>query len=715
MLFYFSDAGTQTPTSLSSDSPRKRALRLEIKKLKRKLEFESPVSSKKKKITEKDVIQFCEDHISDGMTNFIKTHLDMSKRSRKGARYSSEYKQFALTVYFLGPKVYKYLATWLCLPSKSTLYRITKNWEIQPGLNDFMFSVIGSKVSSLPENDRDCILCIDEMSLKRFLFYNRRRDEVVGFHETLSGKTYQPAKNILVLMARGLRSNWKQPVAYFFVNTISSKELKDIIFGTIISLKNLALNVLCLISDQGAIFVKFVKENNITPENPFFMVENQKVFFMFDVPHLLKSTRNNLFKYKLQSPEGVTDKKYLELFYEKDKQQHLRLAPKLTDNHLNPNNFKKMKVNLAAQILSATVAAALNTYIALGALPLSAVFTATFIEKLDKLFDMLNSYKMTDTKQFNKPFVGSELQISFLNEMYCFFDNTKVLQDNGKDITNTMKFINGWKLSIKAFLNLWELLKSKYKFIYTRRLNQDCLENFFGSLRQQAGNARNPTPIQCIQGFKKLFCLNYFQHSEGANCIEDFDKILISANPENIKVFQNVLPEKSIFSNLEIGVADYIELDLPEQNALNYVGGYLVRKCLERHDCELCQVYAKEHQDLSDEVFFSHFKAYENKNKDTFGNLMMPPKNFVEYIYTLETKFCELFPVLSIHPNAGVRIKEEFKSYVMPHPCEYFPKDFLLSLYTRLRMYYTLKYLNRELANIRGFEKNYKLNILRHL
>ncbi|KAK9710421.1 hypothetical protein QE152_g26003 [Popillia japonica] len=58
-----------------------------------------------------------------------------------------------------------------------------------------------------------------------------------------------------------------------------------------------------------------------------------------------------------------------------------------------------MKVKFASQVFSHTVAAALYTYVSLGALPASAIGTALFVEKMDKLFDILNSSRGALIKQ----------------------------------------------------------------------------------------------------------------------------------------------------------------------------------------------------------------------------------------------------------------------------------------------------------------------------
>lgn len=79
--------------------------------------------------------------------------------------------------------------------------------------------------------------------------------------------------------------------------------------------------------------------------------------------------------------------KDIEAFYNKDKELHIRAAPKLTDKHIHPNNFEKMKVKYATQILSHTVAASLCTYVSVGALSPLAMGTAEFLSKFDSLFD----------------------------------------------------------------------------------------------------------------------------------------------------------------------------------------------------------------------------------------------------------------------------------------------------------------------------------------
>lgn len=74
-------------------------------------------------------------------------------------------------------------------------------------------------MASLDTKQRVCSVCIDEMSVKTYLHYDIRKDEIVGFHDGV-GKQKMPAQSVMVVMARGLYAKWKQPLAFFFRSII---------------------------------------------------------------------------------------------------------------------------------------------------------------------------------------------------------------------------------------------------------------------------------------------------------------------------------------------------------------------------------------------------------------------------------------------------------------------------------------------------------------
>lgn len=703
--------------TLSANSPRKKILKEEIKSLKRTAGTARCKKELDTGITMEDVYKYLEKNYSEQSCKVLKSQLTLLNKSPRGCRYTDEFKKFAMSVYFLGPKAYKKFSTMYRLPSKSTLNRFTRRWVVNPGFNEFIFHLIELRSRLLNEKEKDCILCLDEMSLKSHLFYDISKDKIVGFQESYKSdnNNMDVASSALVVMARGIASSWKQPIAYFFYkSTAASNEIKDILFESVRRLNSIGLNVLGVVSDQGSNFQKLVKGNlKLTPDNVFFFVDDIRLVYFFDVPHLLKSTRNNFFSYSFLLPEGATNKSYLETFYNNDKLKEYRLCPKLTNEHIFPNNFQKMKVKYASQVFSHSVAVALYTYIDFNVLPSEAKVTAKFIKTMNDLFDLLNSCHLNN---FNA-FMGTQKQLKFLEEFETLLKSLNVVNSAGKYLTNKMKFIFGWKLTINSIKALWVTLKSKgYTFLLTRNLNQDCLENFFGQVRNCCGNARNPTPIQFSRGFKKLFTLKYFDQVDGANCMNDINDVLLNISPDLVeKCKEFVFPESIPINSLKVFTSDYRNLNSTDGNALVYVTGYLLKKSLLQHSCDVCLEFNERNTLEKQATLFAKAKAYSNTEELPFGGLTVPSLNIVEYIIQLENIFIDNFNKFACYNSVGTRLKDLFKNVTFTHPCKNFPINYFLSLYSRLRIYYTIKFANRNIKNKTINKPHIKLTILQNL
>jgi hypothetical protein len=368
-------------------------------------------------------------------------------------------------------------------------------------------------------------------------------------------------------------------------------------------------------------------------------------------------------------------------------------------------------VKYAAQVLSATVAAAMSLSIRFGFLPASASGTVEFVERIDKLFDLFNSSTTSTGKKYNRAFKGLDYQINFLKECYEFFENVKVINHQNRDITNNIKCLKGWKVSINGLIELWDILKGAgYQYVFTRRLNQDCLENLFGSIRQKSGNNFNPTPIQFFRSFKTLFCINIL-NSGTENCQEDHDQVLlkISDMPE---VTEPQDPNQIVHETQEPVIDhDYQNCDILQKNFARYICGYLIKKCLSVHTCDVCLTFAKGHDTLDDTTLFCYFKAYENASADAFGNLQMPDDSFVFFFAMLEGIFQNSFEELVLKRNILKELLILYNTVAFKHPCINFPYNYVIKLYARIRLFYTLKFANR---NFKIPNRNRKLIIWRH-
>lgn len=111
---------------------------------------------------------------------------------------------------------------------------------------------------------------------------------------------------------------------------------------------------------------------------------------------------------------------------ERDKQKCYRCAPKLTHSHVYPSTFEKMRVSLASQVLSHTVASGMNTYVTWVTLPASAFATIEVIERFNDLFDILNSCMVRDPAKFKNAYDASDFQLDFSIQLWIF----KFLKNN---------------------------------------------------------------------------------------------------------------------------------------------------------------------------------------------------------------------------------------------------------------------------------------------
>lgn len=152
-----------------------------------------------------------------------------SGKKAKGRRYTPEEKALALILYKHGPKNYRNMRKMFILPSKRTLGRFSARLIFHTGIDTKMFAHIKKKVGSLPELDKYCTLSWDEVSLKAHLDYNVSRDEIDGFVDMLGVRRPIFATHALTFMIRGIKTPFKQPIAYFFTHGLKHFELAEMI------------------------------------------------------------------------------------------------------------------------------------------------------------------------------------------------------------------------------------------------------------------------------------------------------------------------------------------------------------------------------------------------------------------------------------------------------------------------------------------------------
>ncbi|KAJ8966123.1 hypothetical protein NQ314_003730 [Rhamnusium bicolor] len=443
--------------------------------------------------------QFIEESLNEVSKDFINSHLRNVGRPPNGRRWTVRDKAFALSIYKRSPRLYRYLRVYFQLPSIRTLKDVLSAIPFECGMIKPVLEHLKLQTEKMDELDRCCTLIFNEVSLSRGFYYESHRQKICGFEDlgTL-GRNENAANHALVFM--------------------------DLIIDAIEQLQGIGLSIVATVCDQGATnraaVTAVTREHTDDKPSPYhFVVNGERVYTIFDVPHLLKNTRNALLHCHIQFEINKLAKF-----------EHMQAA-------FNVDQIKRS--------WSQTMAAAIETFHATGDLPAESLCTAEFVSTVDNLFDSLNGSNLysPDGKKFKCALSDSSPHLEFWSEMLPKIEKWKIIDPKtGKSRLN-FKFLEGWLISIRAIMSLWRNLKAKgLKFLSLRNLNQDPLENFFGQIRQHGVCNTNPTCHQFVAALKTVVVNNFGAPlSRGNNCEEDYCKSLgdFSSFLQNYSLVEN--------------------------------------------------------------------------------------------------------------------------------------------------------------------------------
>lgn len=718
------DDAAQIP---AADTPRKKRLKANLRnervrtcRLKKRMIAREMVFNKNagKIKTPDEIINAASNYLEKMPLAFFSSQIKMSQRKKKGERWTENDKLIALSIYYQSPKAYRFLCKLFRLPTTRSIRRWVEGINITPGFHVQTIELLSKRFEKLASHEKECVIVFDEMSLKENLVYSHTNDKLIGLEDygqcgAEDGFSKRVANSALVVLARGLTSKWKQPLGFFLsCDSTPVDKLKVIILDAVKCVQKAGGNVRVILCDQGSTNRSLYIKLGVTISHPYFEIENeedksapkQRIYCMFDPPHLIKSTRNNLQKYMIKVNNKLIKWSHIKSFYDKDSSLPIRMCPKLTNKHLVLTNFSKMRVNLATQVLSHGVAAGIMTHVSLGSLPKEAVHTAEFIERMDQLFDCFNSGTLVNILKPHRAAISpTSIHMKFLTDCKDWI-NTWVPVGNRSELY----FINGWKLSISVLCSLWaDLNKDNLKFLLTNRLNQDCLENMFGVIRQSGLCRDNPTPEQFAPSFRQCLVNNLLTPPKGSNCGVDFDTVITSlstmsagkSKTKKDEVTSDNTNKDDNDMSLE-GLSDTLA-SLPEQNVLTYITGYLLKRLKSKHNCTECDFTTlegeSEYKDSTQD--FLYWKSL-CKSKGVFGGLTVPNKALVSLINICEDGFVANFDAVCHMPHLRVKLVSEIEKKIVT------PKDVVLckiglsvlvNMYVSLRICAAVKFFNRDL------------------
>lgn len=226
---------------------------------------------------------------------FILSQIHSSASNSKGRCWTPQNKVLALNIFLQSPSAYRLLQKKLYFPSRSTLKRSIINVAQKPGFCPILLNCIKEQTSTKQDKDKMCLLCFDEIFIKTAVDYCAKTDKIIGFEHILNtedNKTPNLATKALVFLVRGLCQNWKQTIGYFFTSNYTSVMiLKKLVFQSLLILKEHGLNVVAIVCDQAPTNQALYQELKVTCEKPYFFVNDDKIFALYDTTSVKKCSK----------------------------------------------------------------------------------------------------------------------------------------------------------------------------------------------------------------------------------------------------------------------------------------------------------------------------------------------------------------------------------------------------------------------------------------
>lgn len=142
-------------------------------------------------------------------------------------------------------------------------------------------------------------------------------------------------------------------------------------------------------------------------------------------------------------------------------------------------------------------------------MPAQAVDTAEFVHDMDQLFDTFNgrTVKAESGKPYRRCLSDKSPHFILWKKLLPKISSWKF--QSQEEYKSVMPFKNGWITTTEGTLELWqECKKLGFRFLRTRALNHDALNNTFASIRHFGSENTNPSCYQFIACFKTSL-LNY--------------------------------------------------------------------------------------------------------------------------------------------------------------------------------------------------------------
>ena len=327
--------------------------------------------------------------ITPFMNLFWQQQKKLFSSSRTGVQYHPMIIRFCLSLHAKSPSCYEELrnSKVLVLPSQHRLKDYRNAIRPQRGFQEAVVEELKDQTNSYFDVQRYVVLLFDVMKVMSNLVLDKMTGELIGFTDLgdptfnygVLEKADEIATHALAFLVRGVCTELKFCLAYFATTGVTSVQLMPLFWEAV-----------CILETSCNLWVIATTSDGASPNRRFYRLHksldgdgdkdvcyctlnlfatHRFIYFFSDAPHLVKTTRNCLLhsgsgtctRYMWNDGLFILWQHITQVFYQ-GIDDGLKLLPKLTYDHINLNSYSIMRVNLAAQVLSATVAAVLKSF-----------------------------------------------------------------------------------------------------------------------------------------------------------------------------------------------------------------------------------------------------------------------------------------------------------------------------------------------------------------
>ena len=249
------------------------------------------------------------------MKFFWPEQMKLLQRTKMGRRYHPQIIRFALSLHGKSPSAYRELqeSGALILLSERVLRDYKNYFKPKAGISKENVESLCVKTSSFTPVQRYIAVVMDEMKIQSNLVFDKVSGDLVGFIDLGDPMTNfanltdeDPiATHALAFLVRGLCTDLKHIIAYFFTGNVTSFQLMPLFWRAVAVLEvSLNLRVCAAVNDGASPNRKFFRLHVQLAKDVdcdvVYKVENifapsRSIFFFPDSPHFMKTARNCLY------------------------------------------------------------------------------------------------------------------------------------------------------------------------------------------------------------------------------------------------------------------------------------------------------------------------------------------------------------------------------------------------------------------------------------